>query len=141
MTTEPAAVPAVAYSEASPAPIRSPRLGFVALVLGVGVFVLSLAASVAMGVAAAPYAVRTGGYIGVYLNASSGDPHETLLALLAIAHIGIGTVIGVWAIVQGIIAIATRRGRGFGIVAVVAAFLAPGLSLVTYLGIALSLAS
>ena len=141
MTNEPATVPAIPYGEAPTAPARSPRLGFVAMLLGIGVFVLSVAASVAMGIAAAPYASRSGGYVGVNLSATSGDPVETLLALLAFAHVGIGTAIGVWALVQGIVAIATRRGRGFGVVAVIAAFLAPGLSLLTYVAIALSLAS
>lgn len=37
----------------------------------------------------------------------------------------IGTVLGIWAIVQGIVAIARNRGRAPGVVAVVVAVLAP----------------
>jgi hypothetical protein len=36
-----------------------------------------------------------------------------------------GTAIGIWALVQGIVAIATRRGRGAGIAAVVIAAVGP----------------
>ena len=36
-----------------------------------------------------------------------------------------GTVLGIWALIQGIVAIATRRGRGQGIAAVVIAALGP----------------
>lgn len=139
MTTEiPVAVP---YSSAPQVPPRSTRLGLVAMLIGIGVFVLSLLASVGMGIAAAPYAVNEGGNVSVMLSGNSGDPRETLLTFLALAHGGLGTLLGVWALVQGIIAIATRRGRTFGIVAVIVAFLAPGLSMITYFGIALSLAS
>jgi len=37
----------------------------------------------------------------------------------------IGTVLGLWAIVQGIIAIITKRGRAFGVVALIVAVVAP----------------
>ncbi len=36
-----------------------------------------------------------------------------------------GTVLGLWALVQGIVAIATRRGRGQGIAAVIVAAAGP----------------
>jgi hypothetical protein len=120
---------------------RSPKLGFVAMLLGIGVFVLSLVASGLMGVAAAPYAVSGPQGVSVMLNANSGDPVETTLTLLALLHVLLGTGIGVWALVQGVVAIATKRGRGFGIVAVIAAFLAPGLSLIVYFATALALAT
>lgn len=38
----------------------------------------------------------------------------------------LGTALGIWAIVQGFIAIGKRRGRGAGIAAVIIAFVAPG---------------
>jgi hypothetical protein len=53
-------------------------------------------------------------------------------------HVLLGTVLGVWALTQGIVAVATARGRAFGVVALVAAFLAPGVSLVVYLTTALA---
>ncbi len=36
-----------------------------------------------------------------------------------------GTVLGLWAIVQGIIAIVTKRGRAFGVIALIVAVVAP----------------
>ncbi len=111
------------------------------MLIGIGVFVLSLLTSVAMGSAAAPYAVRGSSGFNVTLSAASGDPVESMLAMLAFVHIALGTAFGVWAIVQGIIAIATKRGRGFGIVAAVFAFLAPGLSLLIYFAVAISAAN
>lgn len=120
---------------------RSKRMGFNAMLLGVGVFVLSLLASVAMGVAAAPYAIVGPTGFNVYLSLTSSDPAETAVALLALLHVGLGTVVGICAMVFGIMAIATKRGRGFGIAAVIFAFLAPGLSLAIYLGTAIAVAS
>lgn len=142
MTTEPAAMPATPYDPATAGapPARSKKLGRVAMLLGVGVFVVSLIASALMGAAAAPYAAVGSGGFNVNLNMSSSDPTETALALAALLHVGLGTLIGISAIVFGIIAIATKRGRGAGIVAVIFAALAPGLSLAIYLGTAISLA-
>jgi hypothetical protein len=45
--------------------------------------------------------------------------------LLAEVSFWIGSALGVWALVQGIVAIATRRGRGAGIAAVIIAGLGP----------------
>ncbi|GAB2851563.1 hypothetical protein ACFQ0P_11995 [Microbacterium insulae] len=45
--------------------------------------------------------------------------------LLAEASFWIGTALGVWALIQGIVAIATVRGRGAGIAAVVIAAIGP----------------
>jgi uncharacterized membrane-anchored protein len=36
-----------------------------------------------------------------------------------------GTVLGLWAIVQAIIAIVTKRGRAFGVIALIVAVVAP----------------
>lgn len=47
--------------------------------------------------------------------------------LLAEIGFWVGTVLGIWALVQGIIAIVRRRGRGAGIGAVVVSVLAPGV--------------
>ncbi len=53
-----------------------------------------------------------------------------------------GTVLGIWALVQGAIAIARRRGRVPGITAVVIAFLAVGVYFtVLFVGIALGVAA
>lgn len=129
--------PYVLEGQAPVAP-TSTTLGRVAMVLGLAVFAGSLLASFVMGLAAAPYAVSGSRGFSVNLEADSGDPAETTLAILAIAHVLVGTVLGVWAFTQGIVAVATGRGRAFGVVAIVAAFLAPGLSLGVYMVTALA---
>lgn len=73
---------------------------------------------------------------GVYLRLDSADLGE--VAVCALAHVLIGRIFGTWALVQVIVAIATLRDTGFEIVAIVAAFLAPGLSSLLYMGIALA---
>ena len=141
MTTTdlPADAPLPAYSMAAEAPPQpSSRLGIVAMILGLGVFVLSLTSSLLMGVAAAPYAQSGPNGFSVNLMLDPSDPTETTLFLLAVTHMALGTAFGLWALVQGIVAIATRRGRAQGIVAVVAAFLAPGISAVVYAVVAIS---
>lgn len=126
------------YSIDPAGPVRSKRLGFVAMVLGLGVFVGSVLASVLMGIAAGPYAVTGSSGFNVYLRLDSGDPVESGLAVLAFVHVLVGTGLGLWAMTQGIVAIATDRGRAYGVVALVAAFLAPGISLVIYLATAVA---
>jgi len=112
---------------------RSRTLGLVAMYLGLGVFAGSVVASILMGVAAGPYAIAGPTGFNVYLRLDSGDPVESTLAVLALVHVLLGTALGAWALTQGIVAIATRRGRAFGVVGLVAAFLAPGVSLAVYL--------
>lgn len=129
------------YGSAPVAPAPSKRLGFVAMVLGLGVFAGSVLASVLMGFAAAPYAVTGPGGFGVSLRLDSGDPVEFTLAVLAFVHVLIGTALGLWALTQGIVAITSDRGRAYGVVALVAAFLAPGISLVVYTATAVAIAA
>lgn len=126
------------YGSAPIAPAQSKKLGFVAMVLGLGVFVGSILASVLMGFAAAQFAVLGPNGFNVNLRLDSPNPVESTLAVLAFVHVFVGTALGLWAITQGIVAIATRRGRAFGVIAIVAAFLAPGISLVVYMGTALA---
>ncbi len=49
----------------------------------------------------------------------------------------IGTLLGIWAIIQGIIAIVTKRGRAFGVVALIIAVVSP-IVLYVVLGVAFS---
>jgi hypothetical protein len=125
------------YGSAPVAPDPSKKLGLVAMVLGLGVFAGSILASVLMGFAAAQFAVLGPNGFNVYLRLDSPDPVESTLAVLAFVHMLLGTGLGLWAITQGIVAIATRRGRAFGVIAIIAALLAPGISLVVYMGTAL----
>jgi hypothetical protein len=49
------------------------------------------------------------------------------------AFLTIGTLVGLWALVQGLVATVRRRGRAQGIAAMVIAVAAPVLALVVYL--------
>jgi hypothetical protein len=49
---------------------------------------------------------------------------------------GVAAVLGLWALVQGIIAIATKRGRGWGVFAVILAVVATIATFGTYIGVA-----
>jgi hypothetical protein len=106
--------------------------------LGLGVLAGSVLASVLMGFAAASYAMSGPMGFSVNLQLDPNDSVESTLVVLAFAHVLLGTLLGVWALTQGIVAIVTRRGRGFGVVALVAATLAPGFSLAIYIATALA---
>jgi hypothetical protein len=105
---------------AAPRPVGRPALGIVALVLGI-------IALVAPTVAVGPAAFTVGLEVAPAL-ASPVPPSD--LAILApvrswvlVGEIAFwtGTVLGIWAIAQAIVAITRRRGRGQGIAAVVIA--------------------
>ncbi|WIE75499.1 phage holin family protein [Curtobacterium sp. MCSS17_007] len=49
---------------------------------------------------------------------------------------GIAAILGLWALVQGIIAAVTKRGRGWGVFAIVLAVVATIATFVTYIGVA-----
>lgn len=106
--------------------------------LAIGVLVGSLVMSVFMGFAAAPYAYNGPQGAGVSLQFDSEDPHELRLAVIAGIHMLVGTVLGTWALIQGIVAVSTKRGAGAGVAAIVVAFIAPGLSLAVYMSIAIA---
>lgn len=82
---------------------------------------------------AAPYAER--GPTGFRFNFMVGDPNPVVstLGLAGILHGLLGTAVGFWVIIQSIVAIATNRGRAFGIVALILGLIAPGISLALYL--------
>lgn len=121
---------------AAPAPTssRSPRLGVVALtlallaVIGGTIVSATTAFAAAMGAMTRAVEVSPSG-----LEDLSSDQLLALLSpvrgLVLWAEIGFwaATVIGIWALVQGIVAIWARRGRGPGIGAVVVAALGPVL--------------
>lgn len=129
MTTTPPPYDPAALPEWKP---RSKRLGQLALVGAIAVFVLSLIASVLIGAATAPLSDTSAGGFQFNLEASSPDPVERALAIASLLHVGLGTVLGIAAMVAGILAIATRRGRGYGVAALIVAFLAPGISLIVF---------
>lgn len=117
-----------------PEPQRSSALGVVALVISIVAAVGATLLSAIAGFAAAEGAMRHA--IGISPEGLEHFRPEELLSLLSPvrdlvlwAEIGFwaGTLLGVWALVQGIVAIVTRRGRGAGIAAVVIAALGPAL--------------
>jgi len=113
---------------AVPAPPRPPRT------LGVLAFVCALLAAVALPVVAGVLALRIGMLVPIDdLITASGDfviaalaPARTQTLWAEIAF-WLATAAGLSAIILGIIAVARRRGRGFGIAALVIAVLGPGV--------------
>jgi hypothetical protein len=114
-------------------PVRSSRLGRIALIVAIVVFVLSITISVIVGVGAIPFTEHSGRSFSFNLSANSTNRTEAALAVLGLLQVAFGTGLGLWALVQGIVAIATRRGRAFGVAALVIAVLAPVLSVVAEL--------
>jgi hypothetical protein len=127
--TQPAYAPAYA----------PPRRGSDSSTLGVVALVLALLATVgaSIAVAFAGYAVGAGAMsegIGMSPEGLENLSDDELFALLIPVREWVlageiafwaGTVIGVWALVQGIVAIVRRRGRGAGIAAVAIAAVGP----------------
>lgn len=124
-----AAAPAPGYGY--PARSVSPRhagrgLGVAALVIAV----LAVVGS-SLAAAAAAFGIGTGTGREIAMQPLGTDFDWTLLTpvrdlvLLAEASFWVGTALGVWALVQGVIAIVKDRGRGFAIAAVVIAAVGP----------------
>ncbi|WP_249353728.1 hypothetical protein [Microbacterium sp. 2FI] len=114
------------YGAVTPPASTGNRLGVVALLL-------SLVATLGAPVVAALAAFRIGLGAGreIALNPVDISLDWSVLTpvrdwvLLAEAAFWVGTVLGIWAIVQGIAAIVQRRGRGAGAAAVIIAVLGP----------------
>ena len=117
-------------AQAAPAVVepaaRGSRLGLVALIAAIGAAIL---APLGAGVAAFRIGAGTGAQIAA--EPVSFDFDWSMLStvrewvLMAEVSFWVGTALGVWAIVQGLIAIVTGRGRGLGIAAVALAVLGP----------------
>lgn len=110
---------------ASPPARRSPTLGIVAVIVS-GLAALTV---VVAAIAAFQIGLGSGAEIAMRPNAATWDMslltpvREWVLA--GEMSFWIGTALGLWALVQGIVAIVTRRGRPAGIVAVIVAIIAP----------------
>jgi hypothetical protein len=128
MAPEPAGapVPPPGYVLAPVAPpVRSKRLGLIAFIVAISLFVATIVVSVIIGIGAVPFTVQTGGGFHYFLDASSTNPAEAALGVASLVQGFLGSALGVWAFVQGIVAVATRRGRAFGVAAIVFATLGP----------------
>jgi hypothetical protein len=106
----------------------------VAFVAGLIVTVASPIVSVVSG-ATLGHLVKPGdGFsAGFAAGANSHDPQTALIGLLIVAQLLLGSGLGIWALVQGIIAVRRLRGRGWGIAAIVLAAAAPIISFIVYI--------
>lgn len=132
------AAPGAAFGWGAPAPVppRSRGLGLAALLIAAPLFLLSIIASVVVGMSAGPYATRTS--TSFAFNTSDLSPAQAEafapVGVLMGVQLLLGTVLGILALVLGIIAVATKRGRAFGVVAIVRAAAAPIVSFAVYVG-------
>lgn len=123
------------YYAAPPAPPRRRTLGAVSMGIALGVFVLSLVASAYIGTSSGPLMQRTSGSSFTVDSSHLSSAQLAAFApigVLTVAQILFGTVLGILALVLGIIAVATKRGRAFGVVGIAVAAAAPVLSFIVY---------
>ncbi|MGH1526106.1 hypothetical protein ACRAWC_19425 [Leifsonia sp. L25] len=122
------------YYGAPAAPPRRRTLGAVSMGIALGVFVLSVVASTYIGMSAGQLTRSVAG------SSAGGSSHLSSTQLAAFGPVGIvmaaqlifGTVLGILALVLGIVAVATKRGRAFGVVGIAVATAAPVVSFVVY---------
>jgi len=124
------------YFAAPPDAPRPRTLGAVSMGLALAVFVLSMVASAYVGASAGPLSHRTATSFA-FDSSNVSSAHSATIAsigILTVAQLVFGTVLGIVALVLGIVAAATKRGRAFGVVGIVVAALAPVLSFGLYIG-------
>lgn len=125
------APPPQGYGPYIPSPAPVPAAGG----SGLGIVALALAVLAALGAtvvgSVAGYNIGLGTGRGIALQPMDVDFDWSILAavrewvLLGELSFWAGTILGIWAIVQGIVAIVKNRGRGWGIAAVVVAAIGP----------------
>lgn len=136
------------YAPEAPKPKRKSTLGTVALLLaGIALIVPTIAAAI-FGYQIGDV-LRGLGYTGIQ-QLETGDIDVLLEVLIPVRMqvlwieiaFWIGTVLGIWAIIQGIVAIARNAGRGAGIAGLIIAVLAPIVfGTVTVMMVALGIAT
>lgn len=118
----------------NPPPARPKGLGVAALVVAMVGLVFSVALSIFSGLAFAPLATQAltpGGTLDP--NAlDPNDPAVGTFGMLGIFFFFGGSVLGIWALVQGILATVKKRGRGFGITAIALAAATPVICFVLF---------
>lgn len=110
-------------------------LGLIAFVAGIFVLVVSPIVSGIIGGSLGGYVTPGETFSQGFAQGSSdasANPAIALGGLAMVIQVILGTLIGVWAIVQGIIAIRLNRGRVFGILAIVFGAVAPVLSFIVF---------
>lgn len=120
------------YLRAPEAPPQKKALGLVAMIAAFVVFAISVPVSVWVGLTMGPHATHTAtGF--TYRAPAAGLAPALVVAGLAIdLQLLVGTAAGLWALIQGIVATAKRRGRAYGITAIVVAAAAPVFSLIAF---------
>jgi hypothetical protein len=131
-------------SHDEPKPKKKKTVGIIAFVLGLLALVLGVIGGYIMG-----SAISNSGVLDqITQNGSTNltpeqmqsevmsDPDVRSQLVGGIAVIGIAAFLGLWALVQGIIAAVAKRGRVWGILAIVLAVVATIATFVTYAGVA-----
>lgn len=122
---------AAPYAVTPPADLPAPPFAPRSAILGIVALIVAIVAVVGAGITGAVAAFRIGLGAGreLAMHPPGADFDLSVLSpvrewvLLGEVAFWIGTVLGVWALVQGIVAIVTRRGRGAAIAAVIVAAL------------------
>ena len=112
--------------------LRSHGLGLVALVVAIFVILGTVVASVVIGSMGGQFATDQTAD-GFTYDLSGDSPVAHALEIATGWQYILGTGLGVWAIAQGIVAIAKNRGRLFGLLAIVIAVPGPLVSVVVTL--------
>ena len=66
------------------------------------------------------------------LNPSAENPVEAQAALFLILNLVLGSLVGTWALIQGLVAAVKNRGRLWGVLAMLVAAGAPIVSLIVF---------
>ncbi|MEI3866144.1 hypothetical protein V6S02_03480 [Microbacterium sp. CCNWLW134] len=112
----------------------STRLGRIALIMAIWVIVGSVLTSVLVGLFGTTVFVHGSVTDGGARGGFNAQPNQVISG----GQILVGTVFGTWALVQGIVATAKNAGRRYGITAIVLAVVAPIVSIILWLSIALA---
>jgi hypothetical protein len=118
-------------------PAKPKTLGVVAFIAGLVVLVFALVMSVVAALAFAPIFSQSITAEGTIDQSaiSSDDPGIAAFGVLATAFFLGGSLLGLWALVQGMIATIKKRGRAFGIAAMSLAVATPVISFVVFYGV------
>jgi hypothetical protein len=106
----------------------------VAFIVGLVLLVFALVLSVVTGLAFGPVAAQAitdGGTIDRSAIVVD-DPSVAAFSVLSTVYFLGATLLGLWALVQGIVAVAQKRGRAFGIAAMALAVATPVISFVVF---------
>lgn len=113
-------------------PRKSRKLGVVALVLALVVAAISMSVAILTGMTLGPLAEPGDTGFSLPLNPYADDPVAAQAALFLILTLVFGSLVGTWALIQGLVAAVKNRGRLWGVLAMFVAAGAPILSLIAF---------